>query len=104
MQNQQVIQQAIALWCAFLKKFRQSQKITQEEAGRRMAVLEGREKPYGKTYISYIEDGTKNIGLDVFFRYCTAVGARPVLDLMTEKEYIQFSKNADISDWLMSLK
>lgn len=94
MQNQQVIQQAIAHWCAFLKEFRKSQKITQEELGRRMAILEGREKPYGRAYISYIEDGTKNIGLDVFFRYCTAVGARPVLQLLDEKEWIQFSKNA----------
>lgn len=59
-----------------------------------MAVLEGREKPYGRAYISYIEDGTKNIGLDVFFRYCTAVGARPILQLLDEKEWIQFSKNA----------
>lgn len=94
MQNQQVIQQAIAHWCAFLKEFRESQKITQEELGRRMAFLEGREKPYGRAYISYIEDGTKNIGLDVFFRYCTAVGGRPVLQLLDEKEWIQFSKNA----------
>ena len=95
MQNQEVIQEAIAQWCAFLKAFRESQKITQEELGRRMAILEGREKPYGRAYISYIEDGTKNIGLDVFFRYCTAVGARPVLQLLDEKEWIQFSKNAN---------
>lgn len=95
MQNKEVIQQAIAHWCTFLKKFRESQKITQQETGRRMAVLEGREKPYGRAYISYIEDGTKNIGLDVFFRYCTAVGARPVLQLMDEKQWSQFSKNAD---------
>lgn len=95
MQNQQVIQQAIAHWCAFLKEFRESQKITQEELGRRMAILEGRENPYGRAYISYIEDGTKNIGLDVFFRYCTAVGARPVIQLLDEKEWIQFSKNAN---------
>jgi transcriptional regulator with XRE-family HTH domain len=94
MQNQQVIQQAIAHWCAFLKEFRESQKITQEELGRRMAILECREKPYGRAYISYIEDGTKNIGLDVFFRYCTAVGARPVLQLLDEKEWIQFSKKS----------
>lgn len=95
MQNQKVIQQAIAYWCAFLKEFRESQKLTQDEVGRRMAILEGREKPYGRAYISYIEDGSKNIGLDVFFRYCTAVGARPVLQLLDEKEWIQFSKNAD---------
>lgn len=95
MQNQQVIQQAIAHWCAFLKEFREYQKITQEELGRRMAILEGREKPYGRAYISYIEDGSKNIGLDVFFRYCTAVGARPVIQLLDEKEWIQFSKNTN---------
>lgn len=95
MKNQQVIQQAIAHWCAFLKEFRESQKLTQQEVGRRMAILEGREKPYGRAYISYIEDGTKNIGLDVFFRYCTAVGARPVIQLLDEKEWIQFSKNTN---------
>lgn len=95
MQKQEVIQQAIARWCAFLKEFRESQKITQEELGRRMAILEGREKPYGRAYISYIEDGTKNIGLDVFFRYCTAVGSRPVLQLLDEKEWIQFSKKCN---------
>lgn len=94
MQNQQVIQQAIAHWCAFLKEFRESQNLTQDEVGRRMAILEGRDKPYGRAYISYIEDGSKNIGLDVFFRYCTAVGARPVLQLLNEKEWLEFSKKA----------
>jgi transcriptional regulator with XRE-family HTH domain len=94
MQNQQVIQQAIAHWCKFLKEFRESQKLTQDEVGRRMATLEGREKPYGRAYISYIEDGTKNIGLDVFFRYCTAVGAKPVLQLLNHKEWIEFTKDA----------
>ncbi len=96
MQNKQVIQHAIAHWCAFLKQFRESENITQQEVGRRMAVLEGREKPYGKTYISYIENGNNNIGLDVFFRYCTAVGARPVLQLLNQKEWIELSKDVSI--------
>ena len=59
-----------------------------------MAILENRKEPYTKQYISYIESGDSSIGLDLFFRYCTAVGARPVLQLMNAKEYIQFSKAA----------
>jgi len=92
MQNIQVIQHAIAYWCDFLRQFRESQNITQQEAARRMAVLEGRDKPYTRQFISKIESGEHSIGLDVFFRYCTAVGARPVLQLMTEKQWLEFSK------------
>ena len=36
---------------------------------------------------------------DLFFRYCTAVDARPVLQLMNEQEFIHFSKNAKRKDW-----
>lgn len=95
MQNRKVIQTAIAAWCCMLREFREEQKLSQEEVGRRMATLEGRAEPYGRSYISLIESGDTNIGLSVYFRYCTAVGARPVLQLMDEKQWIAFSRGAD---------
>lgn len=87
MQNKEVIQFAIKKWCDELKKFRLNENLTLDEVGRRLAILDGKETPYSKQYISYIEDGDKNISLDVFFRYCTAVGAKPVLQLMNQKEF-----------------
>lgn len=105
MQNPKVIQPAIRHWCAFLKDFRTGQNLTMDEVGRRMAILENRKEPYTRQYISYIESGDSSIGLDLFFRYCTAVGARPVLQLMNEQEFIHFSKNAkekglaEFDDW-----
>lgn len=72
---------------ALMRKFREEKtRLTQEDVAKRMCV--------SRAYIHQLESGKVNYSFEVFFKYCTAVGAKFSIQLMNQQEWIEFSKDA----------
>lgn len=85
--NQIILDKGKSLIAALMKDFRQNKsKKSVLEISTLMKVE--------RQYIYQLESGKVNFSIEVFLKYCIAVGAKPTISLLNEKEFVDFSKIA----------
>lgn len=82
-----VLKKSMEHIASLMKEFRVSEKKTVQQVADLMKV--------DKQYVYQLESGKINFSFEVFFKYCIAVGAKPTFQLLNQKEFNEFSRNAD---------
>lgn len=72
-----VLKKSMEHIASLMKDFRVSEKITVQQVADLMKV--------DKQYVYQLESGKINFSFEVFFKYCIAVGAKPIFQLLNQK-------------------